>query len=98
MIGQPIILLLLQSHSLTMSWSVWQSYSANTCHLGLITHLVLVASAELHQLEFSSCIGVRVSPLQAAPEQFKFQVSLVKSVLFVFNFKQHIKTKRHLSF
>ena len=29
----------------TISWSVWQSYSANTCHLGLIIHSVLVARA-----------------------------------------------------
>ena len=29
----------------TISWSVWQSYSANTCHLGLITDSVLVARA-----------------------------------------------------
>ena len=26
----------------TLSWSVWLSYSANTCHLGLITHSVMV--------------------------------------------------------
>ena len=30
----------------TICWSVWQSYSANqTCHLGLITHSVLIARA-----------------------------------------------------
>ena len=29
---------------LTVSLSIWQSYSANTCHLGLITHSVLAAS------------------------------------------------------
>ena len=30
---------------LTITFSVWQSYSANTCHLGLITHSVLAARA-----------------------------------------------------
>ena len=29
---------------LTVSLSIWQSYSANTCHLGLITYSVLAAS------------------------------------------------------
>ena len=29
---------------LTVGLSIWQSYSANTCHLGLITHSVLAAS------------------------------------------------------
>ena len=43
------------------------------------THSALAASAELHQLEFrSDIIEVRVSPLQAAPDQAKF--SLVTSV------------------
>ena len=27
------------------SWSIWQSYSANTCNLGLTTHSGLAASA-----------------------------------------------------
>ena len=30
---------------LTVSQSIWQSYRANTCHLGLITHSVIAASA-----------------------------------------------------
>ena len=30
---------------LTISWSVWQSLGANTCHFGLITHSVLAARA-----------------------------------------------------
>ena len=69
------------------SWSVWQSYSANTIAEPLQS-CTKVATAELHQLIFCSDMGVRVSPLQAAapllqpaPDQFKFQVSLVTSVL-----------------
>ena len=44
----------------------------------VLSHSVPVATAELHQFEFLSDIGVRVSPLQAVPDQFKF--SLVTSV------------------
>ena len=36
----------------TVSLSIWQSYSAKTCHLGLISHSILAASAPLSdQLE-----------------------------------------------
>ena len=60
---------------LTISWSVSQSYSANTCHLGPITHSILFATAVLHQPEFHSDIRILASPLQAAPHKFKFRVS-----------------------
>ena len=37
---------------LTVSRSIWQSYSANTCHFGPITHSVLAAARLVsHQLE-----------------------------------------------
>ena len=65
---------------LTMSWSVWQNLSANATAEPLQS-CTNVATAELNKLEFRLDIGVRVSPLQAAPDLFKFRFSLVTSVL-----------------
>ena len=65
---------------LIISWSVQHSYSANTTAEPLQS-CTNVATVELPQLEFRRDFGVLVSPLQAAPDQFKFWVSLITSVL-----------------
>ena len=63
---------------LTVSLSIWQSYIANTCHLCLITHSVLAASAPsvsptwISAASLWSKCRLGVSPLQAANYQFKF--------------------------
>ena len=75
-----IYLWYIMDNTRSISCSVLQSYSANTTAEPLQS-CSNVDTAELQQLEFLSDIGVLVSPLQAEPDQFKFAVSLVTSVL-----------------
>ena len=80
--GQPILPLLLQSHLPHYQLSVICLAELQCQYLppwSLITHSVPIATAELHQLEFRTDIGVRVSPLQAVPDPVKFR--LLTSVL-----------------
>ena len=78
-LGQPIP----EPPALLSAGLFQHSYSANTTAEPLQS-CTNVATVELPQLEFCRDFGVlvsRLSPLQAAPDQFKFRVSLVTSVL-----------------
>ena len=77
--GQPILPLLIHSHLphyqlVCLAELQCQYLPPWSYHM---THSVLVVTAELHQFD----IGVRVSPLQAAPDSDQSKFSLITSVL-----------------